>query len=71
MSKRPASGLVSEIVLVTGQLIALMEQEVSHLREGDVQSLAKTRPEKGRLMRGYEAKLHALKASSTLYTILH
>jgi len=28
MSKRPASGLVSEIVLVTGQLIALMEQEV-------------------------------------------
>ena len=31
----PASGLVSEIVLVTGQLIALMEQEVSHLREGD------------------------------------
>lgn len=67
MSKRPASGLVSEIVLVTGQLIALMEQEVRHLREGDVQSLAKTRPEKGRLMRGYEAKLHAPKAAPTLY----
>jgi flagellar biosynthesis/type III secretory pathway chaperone len=67
MSKRPASGLVSEIIIVTGQLIALMEQEVHSLKAGDVQALTKTRPEKGRLMRGYEAKLHALKASPTLY----
>ena len=66
MSNRPAPVLFREIVIVTGQLIALMEQEVRCLKEGDVQSLTKTRPEKGRLMRGYEAKLHALKASPTL-----
>lgn len=67
MSKRPAAGLVSEVVIVTGQLIALMEQEVEHLRSGDVQALTKTRPEKGRLMRGYEAKLHALRGTPTLF----
>ncbi len=66
MSNRSSTGLVSEIVLATSRLISALEGEVEALRRGDIASLERTRGEKARLIRSYEAKLQALQAQPTL-----
>ena len=66
MTRRPNSGLVGELVLATGKLVATLEAEVEALRKGDIAYLEQTRTEKARQFRNYEAKLQGLKASPTL-----
>lgn len=66
MTKRSVSGVVGEVVLATGQLVATLENEVEALRRGDVACLERTRTEKARQFRSYEAKLQALKAQPAL-----
>lgn len=67
MTKRPVAGLVGEVVVATSKLITLLELEVENLKRGDVQALTASRTEKGRLLRSYESKLHALKAAPALF----
>lgn len=66
MTKRNLTGLVGEVVLATGQLVATLEQEVGALRLGDVACLERTRGDKARLFRNYEAKMQAMKSQPAL-----
>lgn len=66
MTNHSATGVVGEVVLATGRLVATLENEIEALRKGDVACLERTRADKARLFRSYEAKLQALKSQPTL-----
>lgn len=63
---RAATGLVGEMVLATGKLVATLEAEVDALKRGDIASLDHTRTDKARLFRNYEARLQAMKSQPAL-----
>ena len=66
MSSKNANGLVGEIVYATSRLVTTLEAEVEALRRGDVASLERTRGEKARQIRSYEARLQALQSQPVL-----
>ena len=62
-----SGGKVSELVLATGRLVDLIEQEIELLRAGKVRAIQPLQAEKNRLADEYEARLEQLRADPALF----